>query len=121
MRYITKHSRSLAGREMMMRSFFANSVTKATSELSERSKAWRTETYRQSESGKININSDIIHKITLKSLKYHLYANTALQSVKRENEWQKCEVSEYLLMKTTANMVKPKPGNQPADLAATVG
>lgn len=35
--YLTRHSRSLAGREMMMRSFLANSVTKATSELSERS------------------------------------------------------------------------------------
>lgn len=36
---LTRHSRSLAGREMTMRSFLANSVTKATSELSERSKA----------------------------------------------------------------------------------
>lgn len=45
--YLTRHSRSLAGREMMMRSFFANSVTKATSELSERSKAWQRETHRQ--------------------------------------------------------------------------
>lgn len=43
----TRHSRSLAGREMMMRSFFTSSVTKATSVLSERSKAWHTETDRE--------------------------------------------------------------------------
>lgn len=43
--HLTKHSKSLAGREMMMRSFFASSVTKATSELSERSKAWHEERF----------------------------------------------------------------------------
>lgn len=43
--HLTKHSKSLAGREMMMRSFFASSVTKATSELSERSNAWHEERF----------------------------------------------------------------------------
>lgn len=35
----TRHSKSLAGLAMMIRSFFTNSVTKITSELSERSNA----------------------------------------------------------------------------------
>lgn len=34
---LTKHSRSLAGRDMMMKSFLTSSMTKVSSELSERS------------------------------------------------------------------------------------
>lgn len=34
---LTKHSRSLAGRDMMMKSFLTSSITKVSSELSERS------------------------------------------------------------------------------------
>lgn len=34
---LTKHSRSLAGRDMMMKSFLTSSMTKLSSELSERS------------------------------------------------------------------------------------
>lgn len=89
--HITKHSRSRAGRDMMMRSFFANSVTKATSELSERSKACWTDAYRQRRRGGMYINSYNLHKITSKSLMYYLFANTAAQSFKRENEGQKAE------------------------------
>ncbi len=62
--YLTRHSRSLAGREIMMRSFFTNSVTKATSELSERSKAWGRETNRQTERQKERLTFTTFIKAT---------------------------------------------------------
>ena len=50
---LTRHSSSLAGLEMMMRSFFTSSVTKATSELSDRSYAWGSERERERERGEM--------------------------------------------------------------------
>lgn len=46
--FLTKHSKSRAGRAMMKRSFFTNSVTKVNSELSERLYAWETQTENES-------------------------------------------------------------------------
>lgn len=66
---LTRHSKSLAGLEMMMRSFFTNSVTKMTSELSERSNAWHAD--RQAERQTYISVFNIHQKWHLMSLRAH--------------------------------------------------
>lgn len=53
--FLTRHSNSRAGRAMMKRSFFTNSVTKVNSELSERLYAWETQTERKRDAWKLII------------------------------------------------------------------